>query len=79
MGIVRGFLWRSLMAGEIIALVPGHASLGQLLQADREFFDIPDLISTMIVILVVGMVIDALFGLVTNGVRRRRGLGALRL
>ncbi len=80
-GLKQGwaFAWRSLMAGEIIATVPGHASLGQLLQNDREYFDIPALIATMIVILVVGMVIDALFGLITNGVRRRRGLGALRL
>ena len=32
----------------------------------------------MIVILVIGMVVDQVFARITNGVRARRGLGALR-
>jgi NitT/TauT family transport system permease protein len=80
-GLKQGwaFAWRSLMAGELLAIVAERAALGQLLAADREFADAAGLMSTMIVILVVGMVVDGIFGVVTNGVRRRRGLGALRL
>ncbi len=80
-GLKQGwaFAWRSLMAGELLAIVAGHGSLGQLLQFDREFSNAAGLLSTMIVILVIGMAVDAIFGYITNGVRRRRGLGALRL
>jgi NitT/TauT family transport system permease protein len=80
-GLKQGwaFAWRSLMAGELLAIVAERAALGQLLAADREFADAAGLMSTMIVILIVGMVVDGIFGVVANGVRRRRGLGALRL
>jgi NitT/TauT family transport system permease protein len=80
-GLKQGwaFAWRSLMAGELLAIVAQRAALGQLLAADREFADAAGLMSTMIVILLVGMVVDGVFGVVANGVRRRRGLGALRL
>jgi NitT/TauT family transport system permease protein len=80
-GLKQGwaFAWRSLMAGELLAIVAQRAALGQLLAADREFADAAGLMSTMMVILIVGMVVDGIFGVVANGVRRRRGLGALRL
>ena len=80
-GLKQGwaFSWRSLMAGELLGVIPGALGLGQLLQIDREFSDYAGVISTMIVILVIGMVVDGIFAYVTNGVRRRRGLGALRL
>lgn len=80
-GLKQGwaFAWRSLMAGELLGVVPGAGSLGQVLQVDREFADYAGAISTMIIILVIGMVVDGIFAVITNGVRRRRGLGALRL
>lgn len=80
-GLKQGwaFSWRSLMAGELLGVIPGALGLGQLLQIDREFSDYAGVISTMLVILVIGMVVDGIFAVVTNGVRRRRGLGALRL
>ena len=80
-GLKQGwaFAWRSLMAGELLAIVAQRAALGQLLAADREFADAAGLMSTMVVILFVGMAVDGIFGIITNGVRRRRGLGALRL
>jgi NitT/TauT family transport system permease protein len=37
------------------------------------------LIAVMIIILTIGMIVDAIFSAIANGVRRRRGLGALRL
>jgi NitT/TauT family transport system permease protein len=80
-GLKQGwaFSWRSLMAGELLGVIPGSLGLGQLLQIEREFADASGVIGAMIVILVIGMVVDGIFAWVTNGVRRRRGLGALRL
>ena len=62
-GLKQGwaFAWRSLMAGELIVVL--GASVGFLLQQYRNLADAPGLIAMMIVILVVGIVVDAvLFG-----------------
>ncbi len=79
-GLKQGwaFAWRSLLAGELLVIIPNAASLGQLLQFYRELSNAPSLYATMIVILVVGMVVDQVFARITNGVRERRGLSALR-
>jgi NitT/TauT family transport system permease protein len=76
-GLKQGwaFAWRSLMAGELIVLL-GKPTLGQRLQFAREFSDYPLLISYMIVILVIGIVIDAVFGVVERRIRTSRGLVA---
>jgi len=80
-GLKQGwaFAWRSLMAGELLVIIAQKPALGTDLHFAREFADAPRLIAVMIVILVIGMVVDGVFSAIANGVRRRRGLGALRL
>jgi NitT/TauT family transport system permease protein len=76
-GLKQGwaFAWRSLMAGELLNVVIGEPSLGQLLTINRDFNDSSGLLATMIVILLVGLVIDALlFGTLDRAIRRRWGL-----
>lgn len=77
MGLKQGwaFSWRSLLAGELLVPIGGAASLGSALTYARTVPNAaPWLISLMIVILVIGMVIDAIFGVITRRVRENRGL-----
>ncbi len=78
-GLKQGwaFAWRSLMAGELLVPISNKASLGRELENARQFLQADRLLAVMIVILVVGMVVDALFSAITNHVRRRRGLTGL--
>ena len=74
-GLKQGwaFAWRSLMAGELIVVL--GASVGFLLQQYRNLADASGLIAMMIVILVIGIIVDAvLFGTLDRWVRRRHGL-----
>jgi NitT/TauT family transport system permease protein len=76
-GLKQGwaFAWRSLLAGELLVLIAGKFSLGQQLQANRDFADAPGLYAVMIVIFVIGVVMDAcVFGVADRWVRRRYGL-----
>lgn len=76
-GLKQGwaFSWRSLMAGELLVIIPGTQSLGTRLQFAREFSDATGLIATMIVILVIGILVDSLvFGRLERSVLARRGL-----
>jgi NitT/TauT family transport system permease protein len=76
-GLKQGwaFAWRSLLAGELLVVVPGTFSLGQRLQAEADFADGPGMYAVMIVIFVIGVVVDALlFGQVERRIRRRYGL-----
>ena len=75
-GLKQGwaFAWRSLMAGELLVIIPGHLSLGVLLQQGRDNTDAPALLSAMIVILVIGIAVDSLFSVADGAVRRRWGL-----
>ena len=75
-GLKQGwaFLWRSLMAGELLVLIPGTTSIGTRLAFAREFSESDALIASMIVILVIGLVVDAAFGAVERRVLMRRGL-----
>jgi NitT/TauT family transport system permease protein len=69
------FAWRSLMAGELLVIIAGVPSIGFRLQAAREVQDTPELLGTMIVILVIGILVDSLvFGVAERAVRRRWGL-----
>ena len=68
------FAWRSLMAGELLVIIVGHLSLGILLNTAQESQDLTSAISIMIVILVIGIVVDAIFSKTDRSVRRRRGL-----
>jgi NitT/TauT family transport system permease protein len=68
------FAWRSLMAGELLVIIVGKISLGQLLSTNQEQLDLGGAMSIMIVILVLGVLVDALFTKADLAVRRRRGL-----
>jgi len=80
-GLKQGwaFAWRSLMAGELLVVIAARPSLGVQMTFFREFADTAPLLATMIVILVIGMVVDGVLSRVSNRVRLRRGLGAVRL
>ena len=75
-GLKQGwaFAWRSLMAGELLVQIGTTSSIGRLLSDSREFSDTASMLSTMIVILVIGIVIDQLFGLADRTLRNRWGL-----
>ena len=76
-GIKQGwaFAWRSLMAGELIVIIASSRSIGERLENARQLSNSAVLISYMIVILVIGIVLDALvFGAAERAVRRRWGL-----
>ena len=75
-GLKQGwaFAWRSLMAGEIIGIVGHQISLGQQIQAARDFADAEQLLALILVILVIGIAIDSLFGSLDRVIRRRWGL-----
>ena len=79
-GLKQGwaFSWRSLMAGELLVIIPGVQSIGTRLSFAREFSDSEGLMATMIVILVIGLVVDAIFGAIERSVLRKRGLGGVR-
>lgn len=76
-GLKQGwaFSWRSLMAGELLVIIPGTQSLGARLQFAREFSNAKSLIASMVVILVIGILVDGLvFGQLERRVLARRGL-----
>jgi NitT/TauT family transport system permease protein len=75
-GLKQGwaFAWRSLMAGELIAVVAGRPSIGFLLQQSRDLRDTDGLVATMIVILVIGIAVDTAFAAADGAIRRRWGL-----
>ncbi|MET0901835.1 MAG: ABC transporter permease [Acidimicrobiales bacterium] len=76
-GIKQGwaFAWRSLMAGELIVIIANSRSIGERLENSRQLSDSATLIAYMLVILVIGIVLDALvFGAAERAVRRRWGL-----
>jgi NitT/TauT family transport system permease protein len=55
-------------------LVAGEPSIGQLFAADQDQTDMPSTIAVMIVILILGVLVDALFGQANNAIRKRWGL-----
>ncbi len=76
-GLKQGwaFAWRSLMAGELITIFPGHIGIGALLNNTYQNADFIGVYETMIVIFVVGVTVDALvFGTIVRGIRKRYGL-----
>jgi NitT/TauT family transport system permease protein len=74
-GLKQGwaFAWRSLMAGELLAVSLGR-SIGADLQTARDLSDAKALFAMMIVLLTVGLFVDSLFGAADNALRRRWGL-----
>ena len=78
-GLKQGwaFAWRSLMAGELLVVIPGMQTIGTRLSFARDFSDTEGVMSMMVVILAIGILVDAVvFGRLERRVLRRRGLGA---
>ena len=75
-GLKQGwaFAWRSLMAGELLVIVANRPSIGDQLSFAREFSRADQLLALMIVVLVIGIVVDTVFGRVDMTIRRRWGL-----
>lgn len=76
-GLKQGwaFAWRSLMSAELLVAAANQTSIGQQLQSARGLPDTQQLLVLMIVIFVIGIVIDSLFGTLDRAVRQRWGLG----
>ncbi|AQT82571.1 ABC transporter permease [Mycolicibacterium litorale] len=72
-GLKQGwaFAWRSLMSGELVVIVTNTASIGVLLENAQNMSDMPAAMAIMIVILILGIAIDALFSLLDRMIRRR--------
>jgi len=75
-GLKQGwaFAWRSLLAGELLVPIAGQTSLGRELDITRQLPDYPAMYATMIVILIIGIAVDSLFGVAERRIRRRYGL-----
>jgi NitT/TauT family transport system permease protein len=75
-GLKQGwaFGWRSLMAGELIVLVFNHPTLGTLLNNDQSQSDLQGATTIMIVIFIIGIFVDSLFGAADTSIRKRWGL-----
>jgi NitT/TauT family transport system permease protein len=75
-GLKQGwaFSWRSLMAGELLVIVPGALSIGVRMQQARDLSEASLVISFIIVVLMIGILIDMLFNTADNALRRRWGL-----
>jgi NitT/TauT family transport system permease protein len=68
------FTWHALLTAELLVLVANVPSIGQLFSADQEQTDMPSTIAVMIVILILGIAADALFGWANQRIRKRWGL-----
>jgi NitT/TauT family transport system permease protein len=75
-GLKQGwaFAWRSLVAGELLVTIANQPSLGVLLSNDQDQADMQGATSIIIVILILGIIVDMLFGLGDRAIRRRWGL-----
>jgi NitT/TauT family transport system permease protein len=75
-GLKQGwaFSWRSLMAGELLVIVPGAVSIGVRIQNAQDLFDTKLVISYILVVLILGILIDILFSWADNSLRKRWGL-----
>jgi NitT/TauT family transport system permease protein len=75
-GLKQGwaFAWRSLMAGELLVIIANQPSLGVLLSTDQDQSDMQSATAIIIVILILGIIVDTLFGVADRGIRRRWGL-----
>jgi NitT/TauT family transport system permease protein len=76
-GLKQGwaFAWRSLLAAELIAQLPGQLGIGQQLNYAQARADYIAIFEAMIVILIIGILVDSLvFGTADRAIRRRYGL-----
>ena len=68
------FTWHGLLTAELLVLIAGEPSIGVLFQADQDQTDMPSTIAVMMVILILGIGVDAAFGRANLAIRRRWGL-----
>jgi NitT/TauT family transport system permease protein len=68
------FAWRSLMAGELLVIILGQVSVGELLNDFEQNQQFAGEAAMMIVILIIGVIVDAFFTKADLTIRRRRGL-----
>jgi NitT/TauT family transport system permease protein len=75
-GLTQGwaFAWRSLMAGELLVIIAEKPSLGSSLEFFRQLNKTPELLATMLAILIIGMIVDGVFSTAARKLRERRGL-----
>ena len=75
-GLKQGwaFAWRSLMAGELLVVIAATPSIGLRLDTARQLNQASSLIAWMIVILLIGIFVDVIFGRVNTSIRRRWGV-----
>jgi NitT/TauT family transport system permease protein len=75
-GLKQGwaFAWRSLMSAELLFVAFNQTSIGQQLQSARNQSDTQQLLAIMVVIFVIGITVDSMFGALDTAVRRRWGL-----
>jgi NitT/TauT family transport system permease protein len=76
-GLKQGwaFAWRSLMAGELLVVIANQTSIGFQLQENRNLSAYTEMMAVMLLILIIGIVVDAVvFGSLERGIRRRWGL-----
>jgi NitT/TauT family transport system permease protein len=75
-GLKQGwaFAWRSLMAGELLVVIANQPSLGVLLSASQDQADLTGATAIIIVILIIGIGVDAGFSAADRALRRRWGL-----
>jgi NitT/TauT family transport system permease protein len=75
-GLKQGwaFAWRSLMSAELLVVAVNQTSIGQQLQSARNLSDTQQLLAIMVVIFVIGIAVDSMFGVLDTAVRRRWGL-----
>jgi NitT/TauT family transport system permease protein len=68
------FTWHALLTAELLVLVAGEPSIGQLFSAGQDQTDMPSTIAVMIVILILGILVDAAFGVANSTIRKRWGI-----
>ena len=75
-GLKQGwaFSWRSLMAGELLVIVPGALSIGVRMQGARDLNEASLVLCFIIVVLTIGILIDIIFNAADNALRKRWGL-----
>jgi NitT/TauT family transport system permease protein len=75
-GLKQGwaFCWRSLMAGELLVIIPGRPAVGTSLEQNRALSEYSAMMADMVVILVLGLLVDAAFSAADRAVRNRWGI-----
>jgi NitT/TauT family transport system permease protein len=75
-GLKQGwaFCWRSLMAGELLVIIPGRPAVGTSLEQHRGLSEYPEMMADMVVILLLGLLVDVAFSAADRAVRRRWGI-----